>query len=321
MPKDSLSHRYRHTPGEPTPFQKTPKGFGKFIAILVSLFGTGWILCNGPVNAMKWVNSLPDEKTATPFVTMTLETTPTVKLTATIDSTPTVSLPILKNFPCVDSLAFREEAQLVKVVDGDTIIVSMNGVEYRVRYIGIDSPEVGSPYSEDATNLNTRLLGSGNLVMIKDYSEVDRFDRLLRYVFADDVFVNYEMVKKGFAESGSWPPDTACDSTFAASMTNAKSEKLGMWLAAPLAFEPTKTPLPLIMTSAPAPSGFSCPNGCQSERPGCSIKGNINSDGDKIYHMPWQSAYDKTVISPEKGEFWFCTEAEAEVNGWRKAQN
>jgi hypothetical protein len=60
-----------------------------------------------------------------------------------------------------------------------------------------------------------------------------------------------------------------------------------------------------------------CPQGCSVPPPGCLIKGNINNEGVKIYHVPGQDYYDKTKISPEKDERWFCTPAEAEANGWR----
>ncbi len=51
----------------------------------------------------------------------------------------------------------------------------------------------------------------------------------------------------------------------------------------------------------------------------CHIKGNINRKGERIYHMPGQQAYGVTRINPAKDERWFCSEAEAEAAGWRKA--
>jgi hypothetical protein len=53
----------------------------------------------------------------------------------------------------------------------------------------------------------------------------------------------------------------------------------------------------------------------------CVIKGSISLKNDeRIYHLPGQDYYDKTIISPEKGERWFCTEEEARAAGWRKAR-
>jgi hypothetical protein len=63
-----------------------------------------------------------------------------------------------------------------------------------------------------------------------------------------------------------------------------------------------------------------CPHGCAEPPPGCVIKGNLSwKTGERIYHMPGQRFYGRTVISPAKGEAWFCTEAEAQANGWRKS--
>ena len=65
----------------------------------------------------------------------------------------------------------------------------------------------------------------------------------------------------------------------------------------------------------------SCPDGCESHKPGCDIKGNISVDTEeKIYHVPGQKYYEETIIRPEYGERWFCTEEEAKANGWRKSK-
>ncbi|HEX3553078.1 MAG TPA: hypothetical protein VIA62_07610 [Thermoanaerobaculia bacterium] len=82
-----------------------------------------------------------------------------------------------------------------------------------------------------------------------------------------------------------------------------------------LQISPGASPVPV------GPAEHGCPRGCAQPPPGCAIKGNISQrTGEKIYHLPGQRWYDRTVISPEKGEAWFCTEAEAQQNGWRKAK-
>lgn len=54
---------------------------------------------------------------------------------------------------------------------------------------------------------------------------------------------------------------------------------------------------------------------------GCQIKGNVSIDtGERIYHVPGQRYYDDTRISPDHGERWFCSEAEARKAGWRKSR-
>jgi len=89
---------------------------------------------------------------------------------------------------------------------------------------------------------------------------------------------------------------------------------------------PTATPRP---TAAPAPTEAvrsaevaigGCPGGCTEPNPNCQIKGNINSKGEKIYHMPGQRYWEQTQIKPEDGERWFCTEEEAVAAGWRKSK-
>jgi hypothetical protein len=55
--------------------------------------------------------------------------------------------------------------------------------------------------------------------------------------------------------------------------------------------------------------------------PNCPIKGNINAKGDRIYHVPGNESYAETVITPAKGERWFCSAEEAQAAGWRAAKN
>jgi hypothetical protein len=65
--------------------------------------------------------------------------------------------------------------------------------------------------------------------------------------------------------------------------------------------------------SSPSPSS-------ESHRTGCDIKGNINSKGERIYHVPGGQSYASTLIDPARGERWFCSEAEAQAAGWRPAK-
>ncbi|CAN7578038.1 sunset domain-containing protein [Mesorhizobium sp. LjNodule214] len=63
------------------------------------------------------------------------------------------------------------------------------------------------------------------------------------------------------------------------------------------------------------------PNGWLGSAGGCEIKGNISiNTGERIYHVPGQEHYWETKISPQYGERWFCSEAEARAAGWRKAR-
>lgn len=82
---------------------------------------------------------------------------------------------------------------------------------------------------------------------------------------------------------------------------------------------PSATPQP--PTATPAPLG--CSGGCTSYPNWCAppIKGNVSyNSGEHIYHVPGQEYYDDTVINPDYGERWFCTEAEATAAGWRRSK-
>lgn len=88
---------------------------------------------------------------------------------------------------------------------------------------------------------------------------------------------------------------------------------------------PTPRP-PMVSTQVPQPKltrpSTGCPQGCTTQPSGCFIKGNISyTTRERIYHVPGCQYYEQTKISPEYGERWFCTEAEAIANGWRKAKN
>lgn len=103
--------------------------------------------------------------------------------------------------------ARSETAVVTEVIDGDTINVLVNGRSTRVRYIGIDTPERDEACFSEATAANAAWVEGQNVRLVQDVSNTDRFDRLLRYVYVDDVLVNAELVAGGWAESKRYPPD------------------------------------------------------------------------------------------------------------------
>lgn len=107
-----------------------------------------------------------------------------------------------------------ETATVVNVIDGDTIDVMLNGERVRVRYVGVNTPERDEPCYADATNANRDLVDGQNVTLVIDTSDTDRFDRLLRYIYVGDTFVNAELVRQGYAEVVSYPPDDAFFETF-----------------------------------------------------------------------------------------------------------
>jgi endonuclease YncB( thermonuclease family) len=107
-----------------------------------------------------------------------------------------------------------ELAQVTEVIDGDTIEVRMNGVGYRVRYIGINSPERDEVCYREARDLNAAFVEGRTVRLVADRSNTDRFGRLLRYIYVDNVFVNEQLILQGVAEVVQYPPDTTFASYF-----------------------------------------------------------------------------------------------------------
>ncbi len=100
-----------------------------------------------------------------------------------------------------------ETAVVTEVIDGDTINVLLDGRSYRVRYIGIDTPERDEACFADATEANASYVEGQTVRLVQDTNNTDRYDRLLRYVYVDAVLVNAELVAGGWAESKRYPPD------------------------------------------------------------------------------------------------------------------
>ena len=105
--------------------------------------------------------------------------------------------------------AQSEVATVTRVIDGDTIDVRLDGATARVRYIGVNSPEREETCYRDATAANAALVQGQRVTLVRDVSNTDRYGRLLRYVYVGETFVNAELVAGGYAESRSYPPDTA----------------------------------------------------------------------------------------------------------------
>ena len=137
---------------------------------------------------------------------------------------------------CIPAGAQTQVGLVTHVVDGDTIQVKIDGQEYRLRYIGINTPETKPPaeyFGPEATAKNRALVDGKTVTLAKDVSETDKYGRLLRYVIVGDVengaFVNYELVRQGYANAGTYPPDVACEAAFRQAEGMARQEQLGLW--------------------------------------------------------------------------------------------
>jgi len=200
--------------------------------------------CGAPAATPTLAPTATPEPTATPVLTATPSPTepPTPVPTETPVSTPTFE-PTATPIP-----GERQEAQVVRVVDGDTIVVEMEGRLYRVRYIGIDTPETHHPtegadyLGYEAGDVNLGLVGEGTtIVMQRDISETDIYGRLLRYIWVGDTLVNAELVRLGLARVRFYPPDVLYEAEIMAALNEARAADRG--LHAPRPTRPAETPL------------------------------------------------------------------------------
>jgi endonuclease YncB( thermonuclease family) len=182
------------------------------------------------------------------------------------------------------------------VVDGDTIEVEVAGQRKTVRYIGVNTPETVAPnrpvqcYGPEASTANKAMVEGKIVYLEKDVSETDSFGRLLRYVYRPEAFVNAELVKQGYAQAATYPPDVKYTQLFVQLEEQARSAGRGLWgnvcKATPtptVAPKPAATkqptrqptsrpPTPRPPTPVPPPSGGVCgtsysPNGPDRDCP------------------------------------------------------
>ena len=183
---------------------------------------------------------------------------PTVQVTPASVATPTAEI-IPGPETTFGPTGPTTEATVVRIVDGDTIVVAYDGAEFKVRYIGMDAPETKDPNSliewmgPEATEANADLVEGKTVFLEKDVSEVDRYDRLLRHVWLTEgtawTLVNLELVRLGVATAQSYPPDVMYDELYRAGVADAQTSALGLFGATPAptakpTAQPTAKPTP-----------------------------------------------------------------------------
>ena len=134
------------------------------------------------------------------------------------------------NPPSTGATEATDNWRSTEVVDGDTLYVSGPLGELEVRIIGINTPESGECFYEEATDALAELVTGNDLVLVVDRSDVDQFGRALRYVETiDGVDVGAELVANGFAIARRYPPDDARADTYAELQRDAQREGRGLW--------------------------------------------------------------------------------------------
>jgi micrococcal nuclease len=204
----------------------------------------------------------------------------------------------------------RFPVKLLQVVDGDTIKVQFNGKQETVRLLLVDTPESVHPYkpvqpfSKEASRFTESMLANAKIELELDVGERDKYGRLLAYVYADGKSVQEALLLNGLARVAYvFAPNTKYADGYRSFQKQAQTEGAGIWSMENYVLE----------------EGFQTNDGSteadKEDAPDCRIKGNINSSGEKIYHIPEGRYYNIT-----KPEEWFCTEQEAIDSGFRQSQ-
>ncbi len=150
------------------------------------------------------------------------------------------------------------------VVDGDTLEARLDGRVVRVRLIGIDAPEATTTvecFGREATARVRALVPPGTVVGLeKDVSETDRYGRLLRYLWlADGRMLNEVLVREGYAQAATYPPDVRYQDRLLLAQRRAREAGAGLWSAC-VAPPPTPTP-------RATPVAGKAPTGCHPAYP------------------------------------------------------
>jgi micrococcal nuclease len=119
-----------------------------------------------------------------------------------------------------------EQALVARVIDGDTVEIADGR---HVRYLGIDTPEVGDYYADEATARNRDLVEGKTIELQRGSRDQDEYGRLLRYVYVDGTFVNAELVAEGYATAYIFDPDDWYSQVLVQLEQYARMKELGLW--------------------------------------------------------------------------------------------
>ncbi|WP_341285542.1 thermonuclease family protein [Priestia megaterium] len=243
------------------------------------------------------------------------------------------------------------ETTVISVVDGDTFHALINNKDEKVRLILTDSPETVKRgvkiqrYGPEASAYTKSVLKPGTKVNLElDAQERDQYGRILAYVYVDGKMLNETLLEKGLARVAVFPPNTRYVDEFREIQEKAKQQKLGVWSIDGYVGEKgfndgsqNSTNSSQSNSSQKSTSSSTNSNSNGSSNTGSNnsttqpfqnnpaddvetntscqnkIKGNANS---KIYHVPGGAYYDKTVDNI----VWFCTEQDAQNQGYRRSQ-
>ncbi|MPM62259.1 hypothetical protein SDC9_109125 [bioreactor metagenome] len=229
--------------------------------------------------------------------------------------------PVSQNVPVPQATPAQATYKIVRIVDRDTLVINYNGVEEKVRLIGVDTPESVHPdatknneFGKIASDFSKNYLDGKEVTLELDAQERDQYGRILAYVYINGVMYNKTLLQEGMAKVATYPPNVKYVDDFKALEKSARENNKGLW-----AYSNDSTSISTPAAPVVTPNNSTSSNQYTDESGNGLIKGNISSSGEKIYHMPGMRDYSKTKIDTSKGEQWFKTEQEAIDAGFRKA--
>jgi len=205
-----------------------------------------------------------------------------------------------------------------QIVDGDSFEVGSVGV----RLFGVDAPEGrqrctrsnGSSWQcgEAAADELRRLVGSREVAC--ERRDSDDYGRIVAVCRVGNLDLGAAMVRAGLAVAY-----RRYSADYVAEEREARAARRGLWAGEFVRPEDYRRDERSAAREAEprAAQNRRAPSASTPRRGGCYIKGNINGDGERIYHVPDSSSYRSTEIDESRGERWFCTESEALRAGWR----
>ncbi|MFQ5615378.1 MAG: thermonuclease family protein, partial [Anaerolineales bacterium] len=146
---------------------------------------------------------------------------------------PTPTLPAVDEMRCIPLDGERVSGVVAGVIDGDTITVQVGITSFTVRYLGVDTPETNVTPPErmgpEAKARNRELVSGKRAILVADpeADDIDRYNRLLRYVIVGDVFVNYQLVREGLARY--YASEFSCGPTIFQAEQDARADDVGLW--------------------------------------------------------------------------------------------
>ena len=127
-----------------------------------------------------------------------------------------------------DNVTVDYNMTVTEVIDGDTFYLG-NGD--KVRMLGINTPESGRPYAQEATDFLTNMILGKEVTLVNDSKngDSDTYGRLLSHVYVNDTFVNYEIIKAGYAFWYPYTSGTDFDTEYEEAQTSASNNTVGLW--------------------------------------------------------------------------------------------